>query len=245
MKNRFIKIVTLLASSSIFISGCSDTSSFETPNTSDDTPTNSGIVSQKNFSILSEDVQPKIFDPIKGAVDTSLTITVKIGDRKNQLLTDAHTVYFATEWGLVEPSCTTKNGICTITWETSFGVNNGASTVPDDHLTTIVAWTLGEENFTDTNGDGFFADPEPIFDDREEPYVDADTTDGGFSAVAGDRILDVVNGNDLTGINGEHDFGDTFLNSPNCQHTSLCSTVRNTTFIWTDIVLQMDGPPTP
>ena len=244
MNNRFIKLFTIIAGSALFMAGCSsDNSSFETPNA--DISSNPGIVSQKNFSILAEDVQPKIFDPIEGATDTSITITVKIGDRNNQLLTDAHTVYFATEWGLIEPSCITQNGTCSVTWQTSFGVDGGVSTVPGDHLTTITTWTLGEENFTDTNGDSIFADPESQFDDREEPYIDAETLDGAFNAGAGDKIIDVINGNDLTGENGVHDTGDTFLNSPSCQHTSLCSTVRTTTFIWTDIVLQMDGPPAP
>jgi hypothetical protein len=245
MNNRFLTIAPLLASSTLFLPGCSeDNSSFETPNLSD-APTNSGIVSQKNFSILAEDTQPTVFDPATGtATDTSLVITVKVGDRDNQLLTDSHTVFFATEWGLIEPSCVTENGTCTVTWQTSFGVNNGAPTAPADLLNTITAWTLGEENFSDTNGDGIFNDPESVFDDREEPYVDADTTDGAFNAGAGDRIIDVPNGNDVTGANGVHDTGDTFLNSPSCQHTSLCSTVMNTTYIWVDIVLKMDGPPT-
>ncbi len=244
MNNRFLTIIPLIASSAIFITGCGDNSAFETPGTAGDAPVNAGIVSQKNFSILADDTQPPVFDLTAGtATDTTVSITVKVGDKKNQLLTDAHTVFFATEWGLIEPSCTTENGTCSVTWQTSFGVNNGKSTVPTDHLTTITAWTVGEENFSDTNGDGIFADPESVFDDREEPYVDANTTDGAFNAAAGDVIIDVVNGNDTTGKNGVHDTGDTFLNSPNCQHTSLCSTVSTTTFVWSDIVLQMNGPP--
>ena len=45
-----------------------------------------------------------------------------------------------------------------------------------------------------------------------------------------------------TGINGVHDIGDTFLNSPNCTHSSLCST-RKTTYIWGDTILILTGPP--
>jgi len=242
MNNRLLKSFALVTSSAFMVASCGgDNSSFETPNTS--TTANAGIVAQKNLSILSEDAQPLVFDATAGTVtDTKLVITVKVGDRDNVLLSDAHTVFFATEWGLIEPSCTTSNGFCTVTWETSFGVINGASSVPADHLVTITAWTLGEENFTDLNGDGIFADPESVFDDREEPYIDFDTLDGGFNEAAGDKIIDVMDGNDL-GQNGEHDFGDSFLNSPNCQHTSLCSTVTPTIYIWTDIVLDLDGPP--
>ena len=137
MNNRFLTVAPLIACSSLFMAGCSDdNSSFETPSTSE-TPVNAGVVSQKNFSILAEDTQPLVFDAATvTATDTTLVITVKVGDRKNQLLTDAHTILFATEWGLIEPSCTTKDGTCTVTWQTSFGVNNGVSTVPADHLIT-------------------------------------------------------------------------------------------------------------
>ena len=243
MNNRFLNIFSIIASCALFTAGCSeDNSSFETPNTSD-TPTNSGIVSQKNLSLLADDPQPKIFDTATGsATDTSITITAKIGDNNNQLLTDTHTIYFATEWGLVEPSCVTENGTCSVTWQTSFG----PGTVPDPLFTTITAYTLGEEHFSDSNGNGVFDDNDTpfvgsadLFNDREEPYVDANR-DGIFNA--GDTLIDVMDGNNL-GANGAHDFGDGFLNSPSCTHTSLCSTVRSTIYIWDDIELDMDGPP--
>ena len=245
MNNRFLNIFSIIASCALFTAGCSeDNSSFETPNTSD-TPTNSGTVSQKNLSLLASDPQPAIFDEFGGATDTELTMTVKIGDINNQLLTDAHTVYFATEWGLIDPSCVTENGICTVTWQTSFApdpTGSTGSTAPTNHLVTIVAYTDGEESFIDANGNGKFDDLDTVFYDREEPFVDADI-DGVFNT--GDTLIDVINGNDLTGKNGVHDIGDTFLNSQNCVHTSLCSTVKRTSFIWVDIQIDMDGPPVP
>jgi len=240
MNNRFIKINTVIASAALFMSGCgeSNNSSFQDPTTSD-IPTNSGIVSQKNISLLAKDPQPKVFDPATGSVtDLSVEMTVKIGDNKNQLLTDKHTVFFATEWGLIDSQCITEDGKCTVTWQTSFGPN----TVPPDHLVTIIAYTVGEESFTDLNGNGKFDDTETATDfvDGVEPFVDANR-DGVFNT--GDTLIDVINGNDLTGKNGAHDIGDTFLNSPNCTHSSLCSTVARTTFVWDDIQLDMDGPP--
>jgi len=241
MNNPFIKIMALVASSVISVSGCGDNSTFETPNTLG-TVANSGTVSQKNFSILAEDVQPTIYDENGLATDTILDMTVKVGDSDNQLLTDEHTVFFATEWGLVEPSCVTENGTCTVTWQTSFG----PGTVPADHLVTIMAYTLGEEEFSDSNGNGEFDDndqPFPastdLFIDREEPFVDANR-DGVFNS--GDTIIDVIDGN-ILGSNGEHDLSDGFLNSPNCVHSSLCSTVAPIIYIWDDIEINMDGPP--
>lgn len=241
MNNRII-LLTLLAGSMLLISGCSeDNSSFETPNSS--ITTNAGIVSQKNLSILAEDVNPPIFDPATGgATDTSLTITVKIGDLNNVLLTDEHTIYFATEWGLIQPSCVTSDGACTVTWQTSFGPG-GTSSAPADRLNTITAWTLGEESFIDSNSNGVFDDEDTTFTDRDEPFIDS-VNDGVFDASNGDRIIDVINGNDLTGINGVHDIGDTFLNSPHCTHSSLCSTVLPISYIWTDIQINMLAPVT-
>lgn len=250
MNNRFIHIIALIASCAVFVSGCDD-DGFETPDSTDtDTPPNSGIVSQRNLSILADNVNPPIFDTVENtATDTSVIITVKIGDKNNELLTDAHTVFFATEWGLIEPSCVTENGTCSVTWQSSLALGVD---VPTDYLTTITAYTLGEEDYNDSNGNGEFDDgdttpfPPPdfsgdIFRDREEPYVDVNFTDGGFNAAVGDKIIDVMNGNDL-GSNGAHDLGDGFLNSPSCTHSTLCSTVRSTIYIWSDTQLDMEAP---
>lgn len=199
-------------------------------------PTNTGIISHKNLAILASNPQPVVYDHGSGTfTSTTVTITVMIGDRDNQLLTDAHTIFFHTEWGLIEPSCVTNNGQCSVTWQTtSFG------SIPADYLNTITAYAVGEESFTDTNANSLFDDADSIFNDLEEPYIDVNN-DGVFNA--GDTIIDVVNGNDLTGVNGAHDIGDTFLNSPACTHSSLCSAavVSNGT-IWSSLVLKLDGP---
>jgi hypothetical protein len=240
MNNRFLAI-TLLASS-MCLAGCSeDNSSFETPNTSD-TPINSGTVSQNNFTILAENLEPQIFaDPASNVFTyTELTITVRIGDRKNQRLTDEHTVFFKTEWGLIDPSCVTEDGFCTVKWSTSSG-----SEAPTDHKNTIMAYTLGEESFTDVNGNAIFDDNDnatPSFEDIEEPFVDSNRNGIHDS---GEQIVDVVNGNDPTApTNGLHDIGDTFFNGEGCTHSSLCSINHKSIYVWDDVQLLMDGPPT-
>jgi hypothetical protein len=238
MNIRFLTTLALTASSVMFVAGCSEDSPFEAPNTNADTPENTGIVSQKNMSIVASDPQPAIYDATTDVfTETEVEITVKVGDLNNQLLTDEHTIFFATEWGLITPSCVTAEGKCSVTWQTSLFSN-----IPGDLLNTITAWTLGEETFTDDNGNGVFDDNDlnATFEDKEEPFVDANR-DGAFNS--GDTLIDVVNGNDTTGVNGEHDFGDGFLNSPNCTHSSLCSTVLTTSYIWVDIQLDMSGPP--
>jgi len=238
MNNHLIKIFAAITSCSLFIAGCSGgTDSFETPGSSANVK-NSGTVSQKNLSILAADVQPEVYDPdTKIPTDTTVVITVKIGDRSNVLLTDAHTVFFRTEWGLIDNSCETSDGICTVNWQTSFG----PGTEPGDHLVTIVAYTLGEEGFNDTNSNGEF-DAQETYSDREEPFIDVIKAVGVPFDSNNDIIIDVMSGNEL-GANGIHDFGDGFYNGTNCTHSSECSTIRETIFIWADIELDMDGPP--
>ena len=229
----------MLVCGTLILSGCSDdNSAFETPRAVTDTPTNSGLVSQRNFSVASSDPFPPVLDLTAGTFTAqSVDITVKVGDLNNQLLTDEHTVFFKTQWGLIEPSCVTVEGECSVTWQTSNSAN-----IPASRTTVIVAWTPGEESFTDTNGNGKFDDADTAFDDLEEPFLDINL-DGVFDGAGGDKLIDVVNGNDLTGINGVHDIGDTFLNSTNCTHASLCSAVRPTTYVWDSTFLVLTGPP--
>jgi len=243
MNNRFIKIITVIASAALFMSGCgeSNNSSFQDPTTSD-IPTNSGPVSHKNFSVLASEVQPTVIDPDTGIfTKTDVTMTAFIADRNNQTLTDKHTVFFRTEYGTITQSCVTdENGSCEVTWSAIKRPDPGGP--GDDLLVTIVAYTIGEESFTDINGNSIYDDADGnLFTDLEEPYVDMNET-GVFDT--GDDIIDVVNGNDLTGKNGAHDIVDGFFNGNRCSHSSLCSTtvIGNAT-IWDSITLKIDGPP--
>ena len=202
-------------------------------------PTNAGIVSFKNFSLLASDTQPMVIDPITGIfTKTDVTMTVFIGDRDSQLLTDSHTVFFNAEYGLIDPSCVTVNGSCSVTWSAIKRPDAGGP--GDDMRVTIIAYTIGEESFTDTNGNGVFDDADSTFTDIEEPYIDADESN---SFTMGDVIVDVVNGNDATGANQTHDIGDGFFNGPGCTHSSLCSGVIITNgTIWNANTLKIDGP---
>ncbi len=100
-----------------------------------------------------------------------------------------------------------------------------------DGFVTITAYTIGEEGFTDTNGNNVFDDGDAGFDDIEEPFVDADDVHGvdsnGFTA--GDVIIDVVSTNDPTGANGVHDLADGFFNGLGCTHSSLCGIAQSIT----------------
>jgi hypothetical protein len=241
--NMYNKILALCFSMTpILIAGCADDNEgFSDPGTTDVT-TNPGVISQKNFSILASEVQPTVIDPTTGIfTKTDVTLTVFVGDRDNQTVTDGHTVLFMSEYGLINPpSCETgAEGTCEVTWSAIKRPDPGGP--GDDMAVTITAYATGEEAFTDTNGNSVYDDTDAGFEDLEEPYVDVDEND---MYNAGDTIIDVVSTNDPTGANGLHDLADGFFNGGGCTHTSLCG-ARTSITVWDDITLTITGPPAP
>jgi hypothetical protein len=233
-------LISGVFASSMLLAGCSgDNEIFITPGTTT-TTTNPGVISQKNFSVLADDPTPTVIDPTTGSfTQTDVLLTVFVGDRDNQTVTDSHTVTFVSEYGLVNPPfCVTDaTGTCSVTWSAIKRPDVGGP--GSDLIVTVTAYSIGEEAFTDSNGDSVFDDNDAGFDDLEEPYVDADNT---LTFSSGDTIIDVVSTNDPTGANGQHDIGDGFFNGNGCTHTSLCA-VRKSIAVWDSIYLKIDGPP--
>ena len=233
MANHFAKKLLLVASSAFLLAGCSeDNSEFQTP--SNTVNANSGIVSQNNFSLLTANINPGVIDGTTGVFTrTEVELTAYIGDRNNQKLSDAHTVFFVTEYGLIEPSCVTEDGSCSVTWTAIKRPDAGRP--GSDGAVTITAYTIGEESFTDTNGNGLFDDGDAGFDDLEEPYVDVDES-GIYNT--GDIIIDTVSTNDPSGQNGAHDIADGFFNGGGCTHSVLCG-VRTSTTIFDQVSMNI------
>jgi len=249
MNNRLLNTALLIASSSLFLAGCSeDNSSFETPNTSG-TPANDSPVSQNNFTLLFSPVNPQFLDPATGTF-TAVTseVSVQIGDNDNQVVTGSRVINFRTEWGLIDPSCTTVDGTCSVTWR-----SGSPDSMPANLFNTIVAYSVGgQESFGDLNGNGIFDDGDAfntaVYADVEEPYINVDesgfiNTNNGFVSTftSGDIIIDTINGVDLTGANATHDAGDGLFNGPNCAHSSLCSTTQSTITVWEDGTQVLNG----
>lgn len=234
-------LVTLISTSSVLLVGCSEDKfeAFEDPGTASVT-TNPGVISLNNFSLVSSDPHPKVIDPDTDVFTvTDVTLTVYTGDRNNQTITDGHTVYFESEYGLINPpSCDTgADGTCEVTWS---AIKRPDPNGPGSDLdVTIVAYTIGEEAFWDSNGNSLYDDGDAGFWDLEEPYIDINE-DGIYTP--GDMVIDVVNTNDPTGANGQHDIADGFFNGGGCTHASQCG-VRTSITIWDGTELRIDGPP--
>lgn len=223
------KLIIAAFSGCLLLTSCGDDEVFkEGSNT-----TNEGTISQRNFSLLTADVNPAVIDATTNIfTKTDIELTVYIGDRENQTLTDQHTVHFVAEYGLVGSSCVTTDGSCSVTWSAIKRPDAGGP--GSDGLVTITAYAIGEEAFTDTNGNGTFDDGES-FEDIEEPFVDADENNV-FST--GDSVIDVVSTNDTAGNNGVHDIADGFFNGPGCTHSSLCGTATSI-YVFDDVTMNI------
>lgn len=112
---------------------------------------NTGLPEQRSMTIAADIVNPEAHN-ISG---TEAIITVWLSDNFNNHVPDGTTVNFTTEGGNIEPSCSTTNGSCSVTWTSS-------EPRVADHRVTILATALGHETFFDTNGNNIFDDADGV-----------------------------------------------------------------------------------
>lgn len=134
-------------------------------------------------------------------------VTVRAADKFNNPVPDGTAITFTTEFGSIQPSCTTTAGSCSVTWTsqaprahltytaddldavdcntTDNGVTRGIPCRQDANFATphgafsrVVAFALGEETFVDANANGLF-DAGEVFDDLPEVFLDHND-DGAF-----------------------------------------------------------------
>ena len=121
-----------------------------------------GIPDQNSFSLSFSTFTPEAWNYDGVEVE----ITARVADHFNNWAPDGTLVYFWAEGGSVEPQCATKDGACTVKWYSS-------NPRPEDGRVTVLARTVGQESFTDTNGNGI-RDAGEAFDDLPEAWLDAD-----------------------------------------------------------------------
>ena len=139
-----------------------------------------GIPDQDSFSLSATILNPEGWD-LDG---TTVEVTARLADAYNNPVSDGTAVSFTTEGGSIEPSCTTVNGACVVTWtsqlprpeghvlahnnndEYNFFINQPDVLHPPQQFNTlgqkyggratIIATAIGEESFPDLNGNGRF-----------------------------------------------------------------------------------------
>jgi hypothetical protein len=151
-----------------------------------------GLPHQNGFSVAASQLNIEAF-----AYDgVTTTLTVRMSDRYGNLVPDGTAVTFRTAGGVstVNPSCTTTNSACSVTFSSS-GVR------PTNGRLAILATAIGEESFVDTNGNGIYDAGEP-YTDLPEAFVDAN--ENGVHD-ANEEYVDFDNNGAYSPANGKFD----------------------------------------
>jgi len=143
-------------------------------------------------------------------------VAVRLADRYSNPVRDNTAVSFTTEGGKIDGQCTTtttasESGVCSVNWTSQ-------NPRPTNGRVTILATTLGEDSFTDSNFNGFL-DAGEVYDDFGEPFED-DNENGNHDP--GERLVDVNN-------NGVRDATYGSFKGITCTGTSPTSTCTLTT----------------
>lgn len=155
-----------------------------------------GIPDQDSFSICIS--SGSFFNPEAWEYNgETVSVTMLAADRFNNPVPDGLAIYFTTEGGAIEPSCTTVNGSCTVEWRSQ-------NPRPDDGRVTILATAIGEESFTDVNGNG-------SFDFEDKDYWDEENLFQGDPDWYLQKYKDLPDAFLNNNENGVYDYGEEFF----------------------------------
>jgi len=132
---------------------------------SDQLVVSTGVPSQDGFSISVQTLNVEGWN-IDGVTSR---LTARLSDHFHNPVPDGTAVYFTTEGGSVQSSCSTVSGSCSVLWTSQ-------NPRPADGRATVLAYAIGEESFTDLNGNGVadageFTDMTGAFRDDNENGV--------------------------------------------------------------------------
>jgi len=127
---------------------------------------NTGLPDQNSISLSANNLNSESFN-IDGQ---EVSVTARLADTFNNPVPDGTAVAFTAEGGLIQPSCTTVAGACSVTW---------TSSLPkvDDHRITILATAIGHETLIDSNGNN-------VYDDQDGVAINDDDGSGFDVSVA-------------------------------------------------------------
>lgn len=210
---------------------------------------NTGLPEQRSFTLAAS-----VLNPEAGNINGQKSvISAWLADNFNNPVPDGTTVNFTTEGGVIEPSCVTANGTCSVTW------TSAEPRVPD-HRVTILATALGHETFFDTNGNNTFDDSDGVAINGDEVDVISPTLSisvaSGFkrASAAASGFVDMSEAWRDDNENGIYDAGESFLdfnnstsytsrdslfNGPQCQGTRCAGETERSLHIRKALVLVM------
>jgi len=160
---------------------------------------NTGLPEQRSLTIAASILNPEA-DGFNGEQST---ITTWLADNFNNPVPDGTTVNFTTEGGVIEPSCNTVNGSCSVVW-------TSAEPRVSDHRVTILATALGHESFFDTNGNN-------SFDDNDGTSIIEQAVSAGFGRITpqSSGFIDMSEAWRDDNENNTHETGEVFLDFNN------------------------------
>ncbi len=101
-------------------------------------------------------------------------VEVLAGDHFSNQVPDGTVINFTSEGGVIEDSCATERGKCKVKLYS-------ANPRPDNGKLTVMAYMIGEESFTDTNGNNVYDTGEPFSDLKPDIFRD-DDENGAWTA---------------------------------------------------------------
>lgn len=163
-----------------------------------------------------------------------VTATIRAADRFNNPVPDGTAFAFRTSAGAIGGTCSTLDGACSVVWR---------SQNPRRPQAAILAFGIGEESFTDLNGDGRYDDGEPL-ESLAEPWLD--TNLNGVHDAASEEFQDF---NDDGRRNDPNDPAGLDFEDPRrftgtlCDGPSRCDTARSLYVFDTAIVVMSGSRP--
>lgn len=121
---------------------------------------NTGLPDQNSISLSANNLNPEA----RNILGQEVTVTARLADTFNNPVPDGTAVSFTTEAGSIQPSCTTINGACSVTWTSSLPI-------AEDHRVTILATAIGHETLSDSNGNN-------VYDDADGSAITSDDGSG-------------------------------------------------------------------
>ncbi|WP_156912162.1 Ig-like domain-containing protein [Citrifermentans bremense] len=162
---------------------------------SDQLTVSTGVPSQDGFSVSLGNMNPEAYN--YDGVTSS--VTARLSDHFHNPVPDGTAVSFTTSGGMIDPSCVTVKGTCTVNWTSQNPRPTIAGGALANGRAVVLAYALGEEYFLDLNGNGLADvgvdtiqdDPEAFRDDNENGVHDATET---FIDFNGDRLYSAGDG---------------------------------------------------